>query len=184
MRKLIVVITAALMFMSLGRAALAEETVCRGTIGATTVDNLKVPKGATCTLEGTTVKGTVKVKGNAVLMAIDVVVIGNVQGENASNVVVRGASSVGGNVQVVQGGRGKVVNSRVGGDILFDEQDGRVAVKNTLIGGDVQAFQNNGGVVIQNNLIGGNLQCKANQPDPTGGGNTVDGNKEDQCENL
>jgi hypothetical protein len=184
MRKLIVVLTAALMFMSLGPAALAEETVCRGTIGATTVDNVKVPKGATCALHGTTVKGTVKVKRNAVLMAIDVVVIGNVQGEKASNVVVRGASSVGGNVQVVQGGRGKVVNSRVGGDILFDEQDGRVAVKNSSIGGDVQAFQNNGGVVIQNNLIGGNLQCKANQPDPTGGANSVGGNKEDQCENL
>jgi hypothetical protein len=170
--------------MSLGPPALAEETVCRGNLGATTVDNVKVPKGATCTLDGTTVKGTVKVNRNAVLMAIDVVVIGNVQGENASNVVVRGTSSVGGNVQVVQGGRGKVVNSLVRGDILFDEQVGRVAVKSSLIGGDVQAFQNDGGVVVLNNLIGGNLQCKANQPDPTGGGNTVDGNKEDQCQNL
>jgi hypothetical protein len=80
---------------------------------------------------------------------------------------------VGGNVQVVQGGRGKVVNSRVGGDILFDEQDGRVAVKNSSIGGDVQAFQNNSGVVIQNNLIGvktngagGSLRGRRDEQEP------------------
>ena len=42
--------------------ALAEERVCRGTIGAVTVDNLRVPQGATCTLNGTYVKGTVKVE--------------------------------------------------------------------------------------------------------------------------
>jgi hypothetical protein len=184
MRKQVVVLVAMSVFMSLGPAALADETLCRGTIGATTVDNVKVPEDATCTLEGTIVKGTVKVKRNAVLMAVDVLVFGNVQGKEASNVVVRGLSSVGGNVQVVHGGRSKVANSLIRGDILFDEQVGRVAVKNSLIGGDVQAFQNDGGVVIQSNLIGGNLQCKANQPDPTGGGNTVDGNSEDQCRGL
>ncbi|HET6770802.1 MAG TPA: hypothetical protein VFH75_04080 [Actinomycetota bacterium] len=184
MRKLIVGLTAASMIMSLGPAALAEETVCRGRIGATTVDNLKVPQDATCILEATSVKGTIKVQRNSVLTAIGVRVIGNVQGENARKVVVRGVSSVGGNVQVVQGGRGKVISSRVGGDILFDEQAGRVVVNNSQIGGDLQAFQNSGGVVIQNNLVGGNLQCKANQPAPTGGANLVDGNREDQCEAL
>ena len=45
--------------------AQAEERVCRGTIGATTVDNLRVPQGATCTLNGTKVEGTVKVERNA-----------------------------------------------------------------------------------------------------------------------
>jgi hypothetical protein len=33
-----------------------------GTIGGRTVDNLKVPQGATCTLNGTYVKGTIKVE--------------------------------------------------------------------------------------------------------------------------
>jgi hypothetical protein len=37
--------------------AQAEERVCRGSIGAKTVDNLRVPQGATCTLNGTYVKG-------------------------------------------------------------------------------------------------------------------------------
>jgi hypothetical protein len=164
--------------------AFAEERVCRGAIGARTVDNLRVPQGATCTLNGTFVKGTIKVQRAATLMAIDVRVIGNVQGENAENVVVRATSRVGGSVQVVQGERARVVNSRVNGDILFDENDRRLSVVSSRIGEDVQAFQNTGGVRIRDNRIEGNLQCKANRPRPTGGGNVVHGNKEDQCKRL
>lgn len=33
--------------------AQADETTCQGTIGAETVDNLRVPEGAACTLVGT-----------------------------------------------------------------------------------------------------------------------------------
>ncbi|MBW4556972.1 MAG: hypothetical protein KME59_13680 [Trichormus sp. ATA11-4-KO1] len=46
------------------------------------------------------------------------------------------------------------------------------------------AFQNTGGLTIKNNRIDGNLQCKENRPAPTGGGNIVQGNKEDQCSRL
>jgi hypothetical protein len=184
MRRLLVALMATGVFLSLGSVALAEETVCKGTIGSKTVDNVKVPQGATCVLDGTKVKGTVKVNRNAVLKAIDVNVIGNVQGEEASKVIVRAGSSVGGSVQVVQGDRAKVLNSKVNGDILYDDQGAPVAVRESQIGGNVQAFQNTGGVVIANNVIDGNLQCKENQPKPTGGGNPVGGNKEDQCKNL
>jgi hypothetical protein len=38
--------------------------------------------------------------------------------------------------------------------------------------------------VISQNRIDGNLQCKENNPAPTGGGNVVQGNKEDQCKRL
>jgi hypothetical protein len=41
-----------------------------------------------------------------------------------------------------------------------------------------------GGVSIISNTIDGNLQCKENQPAPTGGGNIVQGNMEDQCANF
>ncbi|MGH2725119.1 MAG: hypothetical protein ACRDI0_12860 [Actinomycetota bacterium] len=184
MRRVIVGLLAAALSVGLAPAALAEETVCKGTIGAKTLDNVKVPQGATCVLKGTKVKGTVKVNKNAVLDAVGVNVIGNVQGENAKNVIVRAGSSVGGSVQVVQGSRGKVAKSKIGGDILYDEQSGLVKVRNSTTGGNVQAFQNTGGVVIEKNVIGGNLQCKENKPKPTGGGNKVDGNKEDQCKNL
>jgi len=39
-------------------------------------------------------------------------------------------------------------------------------------------------VHIARNQIDGNLQCKENSPRPTGGGNVVRGNKEDQCRRL
>jgi hypothetical protein len=60
-------LTAAL--LSQTGSAWADETVCQGTIGSTTVDNLRVPDGATCVLIGTFVKGTVKVEGDATLKA-------------------------------------------------------------------------------------------------------------------
>lgn len=165
-------------------AASAEERVCRGTIGAVTVDNLRVPQGASCSLNGTLVEGTVKVERNATLRATDVRVIGNVQAENARNVVVRSGSSVGGSVQIVQGGAARILGSSITGDILFDDQTGSLAANANRIGGSLQAFQNTGGVTINNNRIDGNLQCKENVPAPTGGGNVVGGNKEDQCEAL
>jgi hypothetical protein len=162
----------------------AEERTCRGQIGAETVDNLRVPDGASCWLRGTKVKGTVKVESDATLRADNVIVIGNVQGENAQSVVVQEGSRVGGSVQVVQGGGAMVANSRVNGDIYYDENAAQLRVIRNRVGGDVRAFQNTGGVVIRGNTIDGNLQCKANSPRPTGGGNIVGGNKEDQCARL
>ena len=91
--------------------ASAEERVCRGTLGAVRVDNLRVPQGASCTLNGTHVKGTVKVERNATLRATGIRVIGNVQAENARNVIVRGGSRVGGSVQIVQGGAAQILGS-------------------------------------------------------------------------
>jgi hypothetical protein len=164
--------------------AQAEETTCRGTIGAQTVDNLRVPDGAACTLNGTRVQGTVKVESAATLRAKDVRVIGNVQGENAQRVNVVEGSKVGGSVQVVQGTFAKVKESRVKADILYDENTGRVSALSNRVGGNIQAFKNTGGVEIATNRVDGNLQCKENEPAPTGGGNVVQGNKEDQCASL
>ncbi|MGH2589599.1 MAG: hypothetical protein ACRDGW_02240 [Actinomycetota bacterium] len=164
--------------------ASAEERVCRNSIGAVTVDNLRVPQGAECTLNGTFVEGTIKVERDATLRASGVRVIGNVQAENARRVVVRARSSVGGSVQIVQGGSAKIVHSKITGDILFDDQDRALAANSNRIGGNLQAFQNTGGVTINDNRIDGNLQCKENVPAPSGGGNVVDGSKEDQCERL
>ena len=70
------VLAAPMLLLPAGPAS-AEERVCRGTIGATTVDNLLVPQYASCVLLGTRVKGTIKVEFNATLRAEDVVVIGN-----------------------------------------------------------------------------------------------------------
>jgi hypothetical protein len=147
--------------------ARAEERTCRGTLGATTVDNLRVPSGATCTLTRTKVKGTVKVERGATLYASAVRVIGNIQAENARRVNVA-RSHIGGSVQIVQSRNGSTLSK----------------LDRNTVKQDVQYFENRGTISITSNRINGNLQCKANNPRPAGGGNVVGGNKEDQCSRL
>jgi hypothetical protein len=150
-----------------------------GAIDPATVDNLRVPEGAR-----TVVQGTIKVETDATLRARAVRVVGNVQAENAARVVLE-SSEIGGSVQVKQGGGAEVTESRVTGDIQLDANDGPTQrVADNDVNGSVQVIQNVGGVEISTNIIDGNLQCKENVPPPTGGGNEVHGNAEDQCAAL
>ena len=166
------------------RPSFAEEIICQGKLGPITVDNVKVPQGKRCVLNGTRVQGNVVVETGATLQALGVRVIGSIQAEGATSVQVLRRSSIGGSVQLVQGGGAVVDFSRITGDILFDSNDSPNAATRNTVGGNVQAFQNTGGVEISDNFIDGNLQCKGNNPAPTGGGNVVQGNKEDQCTKL
>ena len=61
MMALVMGVAALLMAASVAQA---EERVCRGTIGATTVDNLRVPEGASCTLNGQTPVGAANTAGD------------------------------------------------------------------------------------------------------------------------
>ena len=140
--------------------AAGEERVCRGALAAATVDNLRVPDGASCRLWGTRVKGTITVGTGARLVATGVRVVGNVQAEGHRSVILRGGT-VGGSVQLVQGRE--------------------ATVRLVRIGGDLQSFENSGTQRFVRNRIDGNLQCKENRRRPLGGGNIVDGQKEDQC---
>jgi len=164
--------------------AQAEERLCNSALGAITVDNLRVPGNAICSLVGTRVKGTIKVEYNAVLRARKIVVIGNVQAENAKLVNVLEGSRIGGSVQIKQGGGANVYDSFVDGDIQYESNRAVVRALRSGVGGSIQAFQNVGGVELRRNIIDGNLQCKSNKPVPVGGGNVVGGNKEDQCARL
>jgi hypothetical protein len=141
----------------------AEERSCRGSLGAVTVDNLRVPSGATCTLHGTTVQGTVKVERGGQLTATSIRAVGNIQAEGHAAVAVAD-STIGGSIQLKQGGSASVRSNRVNGD--------------------VQIFTNSGSQTISANRIEGNLQCKENRRRPRGGRNVVQGNKEDQCRRL
>jgi cytoskeletal protein CcmA (bactofilin family) len=167
-------------------AAQAEERTCRGTIGSTTVDNLRVPSGAACTLNGTKVEGTIKVENNATLTANGVRVIGNIQSEGFQAITVREGSRVGGSVQLENGqsdGSGRVLNSKVNGDLQFFSNEAKMVARGNTLLANFQANQNTGGLVIKNNKIAENLQCQSNNPAPTGGGNTA-GDKEGQCARL
>jgi hypothetical protein len=163
--------------------ASSEERTCIGSTGAVTLDNVRVPPGATCRLTGTRAKGTIKIERTGTLIAANVVVIGNVQGENARSVSLSN-TRVGGSVQMKQGGAVLVADSFVDGSIQLESNNAAQRVLRNSVGSDIQAFQNIGGVEIRSNKVKGNLQCKSNSPAPIGGANVVQGNKEDQCRRL
>ena len=95
-----------------------------------------------------------------------------------------GNSTIGGSYQVVQGRNAGIVHSIVQGGILLDDNTRGLTVRANRVNDSIQVFQNTGGVKIESNRVDGNLQCKENAPAPTGGGNIVQGNKEDQCASL
>ncbi len=177
-----ITIASAVLLLSL--QASAEETVCSGALGNAQVDNLLVPSNRQCTLDGTRIMGNIVVQTNATLIARKIDVDGNVQAENASQVNILEESRIGGSVQLKQGGGATISDSIIASDVQFESNDRPFRALRNIIGGNLQVFQNIGGADIQFNAIDGNLQCKENLPEPTGGANRVNGNKEDQCERL
>lgn len=178
------IVALALLAASGMHPAFAEETACVGMLVGVTVDNLRVPSGKICTLDAIRVKGTLKVERDATLYARQVNVVGNVQAENAKQVSVTSDSTVGGSIQIKQGGAATVHRVRVTGDILFESNSGPLRAHENRVGGNLQAIRNRGGVRIAGNVIDGKLQCKENVPAPKGSNNLVKGSKEDQCRQL
>lgn len=181
------VVLVAMAVVAFGLAApAAAEVTCTGTIGAQAIDDdVVVPDGANCTLDGTSVDGNVLVGQGATLTARAVTVVGNIQDDNnnAGHVAVVD-SRVNGNIQLFQGTSATVTGTRIGGDLQAESNRGALRVEANTIGGNLQANQNTGGVAINDNTIDGNLQCQANNPAPTGSGNVVHGSAEDQCAQL
>lgn len=161
----------------------ARPEACNGAIGAVTVEDVKVPSGATCTLNGTRLQGNVTIDRNGTLRATRISVGGNVQSQGHRLVTIREGSRVGGSVQLESGGEVQVADSRVDGSVQLEQNMAKAGVARNRVGADVQLFTNRGALASQNR-IDGNLQCKSNSPAPTGGGNVVQGNKEDQCARL
>jgi hypothetical protein len=162
----------------------AEERRCTGRIGATTVDNVRVPGGRSCTLEGTRVRGTVYVSNGATLRVVSARIVGNIQSEGHAYVRVSGSTTVGGSIQLKQGGPFVVETARVTGSIQVTSNSGKSRLARNIVNADIQVFSHSGGIAIGSNRVDGNLQCKENSPRPTGSGNIVQGNKEDQCRRL
>jgi hypothetical protein len=170
--------------LMLGAApAMAEEFVCTGNVGSVSLDNIFVPDGATCTLDRTRAKGNIVVGTAASLYARSISINGNIQAEGAQLVNVTGTSSVGGSVQLVQGGSATLTKVNIKGSLQMESNNGLLKANDNTIGADLQAFQNSGGVTLNRNRIDGNLQCKENVPAPKGSGNRAD-SKEDQCARL
>jgi hypothetical protein len=88
-----------------------------------------------------------------------------------------------GNVQAEGHGKVTLLDSRVGGSVQLKPGGSAIVWRNSITG-DLQSFSNRGTQSFVSNHINGNMQCKSNVPAPTGSGNIVQGNKEDQCRRL
>ncbi|WP_425258267.1 hypothetical protein ACPOLB_22465 [Rubrivivax sp. RP6-9] len=161
-----------------------ESVTCRdASIGALSLDTVVVPDGAACELFGTRLVGSIKSGALSTVVAVDVAVNGDLQADGSALVVVEGASSFGGSVQIKQGGAATVLDASITGDLQLDAMAGSLLADGNRIGGSLQAVGNRGGLALFDNTMDGNLQCKENQPAPTGSGN-VAASKEDQCAGL
>ena len=104
-----------------GMPVLAEDIVCYGTVGRIEVDNVRVPRGATCTMNETIVDGNIEVEEGATLRANAVRVDGNIQAEDAARVDVLANSFVGGNIQIFQSGAADITAVTIDGDLQLEE---------------------------------------------------------------
>ena len=162
----------------------AADTLCTGSLGAITVENLIVPDNASCTLNGTIVIGNLTVKHNATLLAYAAQVGNDAKADGAARVSFYPGSSVGHDLHVSKSEAADIQSIDVKNNLVFNENSQAVSAAGSTIGKDFQATKNTGGVSINNNTIGGNLQCKDNNPPPSGSGNLVSGNMENQCANF
>ena len=165
-------------------AAHADDYQCVGRAGPITVDNVVVPSGAQCVLDGTQVLGNVKTEPGGDLSMGGANVHGNVQVTSGSTagavsstiggdyqcdgcfILVLIESSVGGSVQVTGAESHAVIfASSVAGDVEIVDSgpaEGFFAIATTIIGGNMKYEKNAGSIEILANTIGGELQILEN----------------------
>ena len=167
-----------------GNPPLSGNVTCVGlTIGAIRLDSVIVPAGASCTLLGTLLNGSIEVGASSRLIAESVNVTGDLKADGAAELRVSGTSLVGGSVQVQRGAAATLSGMAVTGDLQIDAMAGPVSASGNRITGNLQVVANLGGVALNSNRVGGVMQCKENLPAPSGSGNVAT-LKEDQCLRL
>jgi hypothetical protein len=125
-------------------AAAALVTYCVGTGGAVTVPNdLLVPAGESCSLEGTKITGNVKVAAGANLVIADGTVSGEVQ-IASDGYLDAGDTSIGGQITLAGGGYGAFLKGTDSGPVTVQPKgsastDGFFFAENATVDGNVQA---------------------------------------------
>ncbi|HNQ08239.1 MAG TPA: hypothetical protein PKH97_13765 [Tetrasphaera sp.] len=155
--------TAAALTVGLSAPAQAApaERLCRGTITGAITGSIRVPSGATCTINNANVRGAINVDARGSL---------TVNGA----VIDRSVTAVGYT-------RVSVTNSRVGGAISLST-GGAIALTAVVVAGSVTLTANRQGTkALKYNAISGKLSCTNNAPAPTGVANVVSGGKFGQC---
>ena len=154
-----------------------EDDAC--VFGAETIEeNLEIPPASPACSTAPPSTATSRSPATSSLTATDVLVGGNIQGQEALFLDVLD-SEVRGDVQFERGGASRSWGNASTATYSSTTTTASSWSTRTTSEGDLQAFQNQGGLSITftDNTIGGNLQCKENDPPPVGGGNVVDGNE-------
>lgn len=180
-------------------AANAAARACKGSLGKVTIDgDLDVPRGAACSLLGTTVTGRVTVEGG--LIAGSVHIRGDLRADHAKYVGLYENSTIGGDVTAAHttgvpptslpvgnlkanflcyiwiGGDVKIQDSSSNSPWIIGDPSG--CSRAVQIGGNLE-FHNNAGSIsapgylkasglVSQNYIGGNLDCHSNTPSASG----------------
>jgi hypothetical protein len=167
-----------------GTQAGAQNVICLGELGDTTVNGDLNVVGR-CTLNGTEVRGKVKLFVGGSWTARDAQIDGDLEGDRA-NFVAIDRSRIGGKVKLEElvGDLSTIEETEVDRDVELTANRTRLELLNNDFGANVNATRNTGGVLISGNSIDDDLRCSSNSPAPTGTANTVDGKAEGQCANL
>jgi hypothetical protein len=159
-------------------AAHADDFKCVGFVGPITVDNVVVPSGTECVLDGTQVLGSVKTEPGAALSLAEADVHGNVE-VKAGSISGAGQSTVGGNYQCDGCLSVIVFESEVRGSLQITGADDRSFLIDSVVHGNVEIVESSPGdfaFIVEGNNIGGNVKVEKNVGPTTVSENSIGGN--------
>jgi len=140
---------------------------CSGTIGPVTIEDSVVVQNASCTLNGTIVKGNVLVYSGGRLTTLGAQIDGNIQAKDGVSVTVEPNTFVDGDIQLENlSGPSKITYSNVTGNIQLKYNRRAVTVDYNTVGGDIQFEELNASTYAAHaryNTVGGNVQMTKNR---------------------
>jgi hypothetical protein len=154
---------------------------CNGVLGAITVERVRVPPGATCSLNGTIVEGDAIVEESGVLISQSARIHGDLDARNSAKIDLLSGTEINGNIHIMLSGSIRIVSIYAGSNLNLESNYQGHEISNSRIMGNVDIARNTGGVLISNNSIIGNLMCIGNEPPPIGNNNYVGGKATGQC---
>ena len=149
--------------------AASSETVCDGSLGRRMVERVVVPNGATCRLNGTTVRQNVVVGNGESLVARNAQILGSVQATKGPRTVRLLDTDVVGNIHVREatgtiliGNAGCGLDPSAGNNIQLVDNSGPIGLCRMRIRGNVHAINNSGTVFMLRNRVGNNVHARGN----------------------
>ncbi len=130
-------------------AAAHNKFRCESTVTGVTVDNVVVPRDASCILVDSTVNGNVSVGKNAFFQATNTAIGGKVRADRALGVFIDSDSSVGRSVRTDDTPQVFIFNATVNGDVEVDDTAEVVQICGTTVSnGDVEVKHSGTDILI------------------------------------